>query len=346
LDYKGSWVYVAYKKHKGYVKAEYLSFTPPVTASPPVSTPAPAGGDGGQTATQGASLRLGDRGESVRELQRLLTQAGCALSADGVFGNSTQEALIAFQKRCGLTADGLAGSRTMSELRLSAQAAQAPTAEAPTRAPDSALRLNDQGEAVRELQKLLADAGYSVSADGVFGENTEKAVLSFQMKIGLTADGLAGRQTIEGLRNPSAGGSAATVELLSWWNGGSKAFPVGAKATVVDVRTGIRFTVKRWGGVNHADVEPASQDDTAAMKKAYGGAWSWNRRPIWVLVNGRAIAASMNGMPHMGYSLSNNSFPGHFCIHMKDSRLHAGNRVDPEHAAAVNEAYNKRGNFK
>ena len=354
LRYRGEWVQVAYKKHKGYVKGEYLTSKPPA----PAPTQAPATGDtqaAGGTATRGASLRLEDRGDAVRELQQLLGQAGYTLSADGVFGKATQDALISFQKSRGLTADGLAGSRTMSELRLSAQTKQAESTpapapasaiDAPARPPDSALRSGDRGDSVRELQKLLANAGYGVVADGVFGMATEKAVVSFQSKSGLAADGLAGKQTFAMLRSPSAGASAPKVELLGWWNGGSRAFPVGASATVVDVRTGIRFTVRRWGGVNHADVEPATKDDTAAMKKAYGGAWSWDRRPVWVLVGGRAIAASMNGMPHMGSSIGGNNFPGHFCIHMKDSRLHAGNRVDAEHAAAVNEAYNKRGNFK
>jgi len=346
LDYKGEWVYVAYKKHKGYVKGEFLSAKPP---SAPAPAPAAAGKQAAEVAaTRSASLRLGDRGEAVRELQRLLIQAGYALNADGVFGKATQDALLSFQKKRGLTADGLAGTRTMNELRAGAEAARAPAPadEAPARPPGSALRAGDRGEAVCELQRLLAGAGYGVAADGVFGAHTEKAVIAFQKKSGLAADGLAGKQTLAMLRSPSAGASAPKVELLGWWNGGSGAFPVGARATVVDVRTGIRFTVKRWGGINHADVEPVTKDDTAAMKRAYGGAWSWDRRPIWVLVNGRAIAASMNGMPHMGQSIAGNNFGGHFCIHMKDSRLHAGNRADAEHVAAINEAYSKRGNFK
>jgi len=352
LEYRGEWVYVAYKRHKGFVKGEFLTSKPPVAASAPAPTPAPAA-SGGQAVAQSASLRSGDRGEAVRELQRLLIQAGYTLAADGVFGKGTYDALISFQKSNGLKVDGLAGSRTMERLRSSSQATQAPTqastpaeTQAPERSPDSALRVGDQGEAVRELQKLLAGAGFSISTDGVFGTNTQRAVVSFQSRNGLAADGLAGKQTLAALRNPSAANAATKVELLGWWNGGSRAFPVGATATVVDVRTGVRFSVKRWGGINHADVEPVSKDDTAAMKRAYGGQWSWARRPVWVLVGGRAIAASMNGMPHMGSSIGGNNFPGHFCIHMKDSRLHAGNRVDAEHAAAVNEAYNKRANFK
>lgn len=216
----------------------------------------------------------------------------------------------------------------------------------PVRGPDSALRLEDRGDAVRELQTLLKQAGYSVSVDGVFGKNTETAVKAFQKKMGLEADGLAGKKTLALLRGAPAGTAALQVEKLDWWTEGASAFPVGAHATVVDVRSGIRFTVKRWGGVNHADVEPLTASDSAAMKKAYNGVWSWDRRPIWVLVGNRAIAASMNGMPHMGYSIQDNQFDGHFCIHMKNSRTHGTNRVDEAHQAAVEEAYQKRAGLK
>lgn len=216
----------------------------------------------------------------------------------------------------------------------------------PVRGPDSALRLEDRGDAVRELQTLLKQAGYSVSVDGVFGKNTEAAVIAFQKKMGLEADGLAGKKTLALLRGAPAGAAVLQVEKLDWWTEGASAFPVGAHAAVVDVRSGIRFTVKRWGGVNHADVEPLTASDTAAMKKAYNDVWSWDRRPVWVLVGNRVIAASMNGMPHMGYSIQENQFDGHFCIHMKNSRTHGSNRVDEAHQAAVDEAYQKRSAFK
>ncbi len=343
LGYKDEWVYIGYKKHKGYVKGEFLTMDVPGMDTPAQKN-TPAQKSSGSSAKSGDSvLRREDEGEAVHELQQLLAQAGYEVIADGEFGSSTENALILFQRSCGLTADGLAGAQTLSKLRESVQSVGIDT---PARASDSALRLEDRGEAVRELQQWLKNAGYSVGTDGVFGERTEKAVIAFQLSAGLTADGLAGKQTLALLRNakPGSAQTAGTgqVEQLDWWKGGSSAFPVGTKATVVDVRSGIRFTVKRWGGVNHADVEPLTSADTAQMKRAYGGAWSWNRRPIWVLVGNRAIAASMNGMPHMGYSNKTNEFPGHFCIHMKSSRTHGSNRVDEGHANAVSEAYEKR----
>lgn len=55
--------------------------------------------------------RRGDRGASVRTVQRLLH-----LDPDGYFGKLTEEAVITFQKENGLTADGIVGVSTWARL--------------------------------------------------------------------------------------------------------------------------------------------------------------------------------------------------------------------------------------
>ena len=58
------------------------------------------------------------------------------------------------------------------------------------------LRRGDSGQAVRQLQRFLAAAGYSPGpADGVLGPLTENSVKAFQRARGLTADGVVGPQT-------------------------------------------------------------------------------------------------------------------------------------------------------
>ena len=139
--------------------------------------------------------------------------------------------------------------------------------------------------------------------------------------------------------NPSD--TKAEVILSDWWTGEIQSvLKRGGTATVTDVDTGISFQIKRTGGNNHADAQPLTSADTALMLKAYGGKWAWTRRAIWVTVNGKVYAASMNGMPHgESDSMPDNDFDGCFCIHFLNSRTHAGNRLDAAHQAAVKKAY-------
>ncbi|MFZ5353190.1 MAG: LysM peptidoglycan-binding domain-containing protein [Bacillota bacterium] len=126
-------------------------------------------------------------------------------------------------------------------------------------------------------------------------------------------------------------------EYLNWYDEVQYIFERGDIAVVTDVKTGKTFKVKRYQGHNHADAEPLTAEDTAVMKELYGS-WSWDRRAIIVTIDGRNIAASMNGMPHGTESITDNKFKGHFCIHFKGSKTHAGNRVDRTHQAMVKKA--------
>jgi peptidoglycan hydrolase-like protein with peptidoglycan-binding domain len=51
------------------------------------------------------------------------------------------------------------------------------------------------GNDVRALQAALVREGYALNGDGVFGENLEKALKSFQREFGLVDDGVAGTAT-------------------------------------------------------------------------------------------------------------------------------------------------------
>ena len=61
------------------------------------------------------------------------------------------------------------------------------------------LKMGSQGQEVIELQQAL-----EIEADGVFGEQTQKAVMAFQKANGLVVDGIAGSQTLETLRQMNA----------------------------------------------------------------------------------------------------------------------------------------------
>lgn len=62
------------------------------------------------------------------------------------------------------------------------------------------LRLGSSGNEVKTLQRVLNAIGYSCgSVDGDFGSKTDKALRSFQSARKLTADGIAGKQTLTAL---------------------------------------------------------------------------------------------------------------------------------------------------
>jgi putative chitinase len=65
------------------------------------------------------TVRRGDKGDAVVDLQNELIEAGYRLLVDGDFGEHTEEAVIDFQLRHGLRNDGIVGARTWAELRAS-----------------------------------------------------------------------------------------------------------------------------------------------------------------------------------------------------------------------------------
>ena len=66
----------------------------------------------------------------------------------------------------------------------------------PSPAPYTTLYVNDRGEAVKTLQRRLTELGYlNDKIDGIYGQNTKRAVERFQYYNNLTVDGVAGPVT-------------------------------------------------------------------------------------------------------------------------------------------------------
>jgi peptidoglycan hydrolase-like protein with peptidoglycan-binding domain len=71
-----------------------------------------------QDAATGKSLvRYGHKGQSVKQLQRLLQDQGHSIKADGYFGSDTKRAVRDFQRDQKCRPDGIVGPQTMSALR-------------------------------------------------------------------------------------------------------------------------------------------------------------------------------------------------------------------------------------
>jgi len=69
------------------------------------------------TVAEAGVLRNGDRGSAVEELQQNLSDLGYDISADGIFGAGTEQALRDFQESAGLSVDGVYGDQTRQALK-------------------------------------------------------------------------------------------------------------------------------------------------------------------------------------------------------------------------------------
>lgn len=196
---------------------------------------------------------------------------------------------------------------------------------------------------VAQIQSWLRLLGYlDYEATGYFGPMTAQAVFAFQQAERLKTDGLVGKETFNRLRirlyeqsvSSSNNLSMEKATLLSWEKA-KTIFPVGEVAQVIDWETGLSFGVYRYGGSLHADCEPCAPEDTAVLFALYQGQWSWERRAVQVLIGDYLIAGSINGMPHGRYTIKNNYFPGHFCLHFYESRLHKNSKIDRAHQEMV-----------
>ena len=87
------------------------------------------------------------------------------------------------------------------------------------------LRQGAKGSEVKEVQRRLKQWGYYNGAvEGVFGAGTKKAVIAFQKKNGLTADGVVGKSTYKALgMNSSYSVLENQVPSMSGVNGFSEA---------------------------------------------------------------------------------------------------------------------------
>ncbi len=149
-------------------------------------------------------LDMGDTGSQVKTLQnRLIVLGYLSGTADGVFAETTEAAVMAFQKRNSIYADGVAGPTTLTKLySSSAKKASGVVANL------GSLKAGMNGSSVRALQTQLKKLGYYTgSVDGDYGEGTSAAVIAFQRDNGLTVDGIAGKSTLNAIYGATGSGS-------------------------------------------------------------------------------------------------------------------------------------------
>ena len=180
LGKSGSWYKVTYGKYTGYVYKTYVSVTKTASSS--------------SSSSSATRLEKGSTGSDVKDLQTKLKKLGYYDAyVDGDYGDTTVAAVKAFQKKYNLTADGIAGKETLKKL-------DSVYENANSAKNDDSLRMGDSGSAVKNLQTKLKKLGYyDGTVDSTFGSGTYAAVKAFQKKYNLTADGVAGSETLKKL---------------------------------------------------------------------------------------------------------------------------------------------------
>jgi uncharacterized protein YgiM (DUF1202 family) len=339
LAAKGSWCKALYKGHTGFLPKSAVA----------AKKPAP---------TVKATAKPESGAESVYAKKKNKIYKKAATSSAAVVAVPKGAELMCYATKSGWAKVKYKGKAGYTPLKnLSGKPIETPTptpkptaTPKPTPSPYDELKPGDTGAEVKKLQTRLKKLGwFTGTIGGNYLTRTTQAVKDFQEAAKLEVSGVATVKTMERLFSSDAPKCDASGEgtakpasgkvvAKDWWTSDIRSiFYKGRTVVVTDVRTGISWREVRLGGTNHADTEPKTAKDTAAMKKAYGGSWSWNRRPVWVSIDGVRYAASMNGMPH-GKGPRDNGFSGHHCIHFVNSRTHGSNRVDAAHQAAIKEA--------
>lgn len=206
---------------------------------------------------------LGNRGVDVKTIQGLLRHHGDGPVVDGVFGTTTETAVTTFQSANGLTATGRVDEATWVRLVVRIEAGAT-------------------GDAVRALQRQLNEKRMAgLTADGVYGPATQRAVAAFQGHAGLTRNGIAGpltwRYLIAHFERPVFGSKVCDYQVgngLSDWGTAAAIGQIEAAARrVVDLghgRVAIGDVGREHGGdiAGHESHERGLDVDVRPIRRA------------------------------------------------------------------------------
>lgn len=151
------------------------------TATTSTATTATTATVASTTTTTPAKPKPNPAQQATMDLQKDLTTLGFYNGPiSGTYGPQTKAAVSSFQKAAQLPVDGIAGPQTWAAINLALG--------------------NPNTDAVNLLQTALQGlCYYNGNIDGVFGSGTEAALIAFQKKAGINADGRYGPATAAAL---------------------------------------------------------------------------------------------------------------------------------------------------
>lgn len=151
-----------------------------------------------------AILKIGNRGSEVKSLQQNLNKIGFTLTADGIFGKGTENAVKTVQAGAGLVIDGIAGPKTMYAIRNAGESHSDHLTE--TDLIDAARELKVDLAAVKAVNQVES-RGTGFSKSGKIKTLFERHIMykKLSAKFG-QARANAAQQMYPTLVNPTAGG--------------------------------------------------------------------------------------------------------------------------------------------
>ena len=252
------------------------------------------------------TLRRGDRGDDVRQVQQQLADQGylTAKGVDGIFGGGMEKAIMQFQKDQNLTPDGVAWPQTIKRLNhdfgpwtLDKPLTRTSDGERVRVCKDCGLeqretikagviQSRDRGENVRAIQKMLGDMGYNPGAyDGIYGAKLDIAYADFAAEHGVEfLPGSLWPGHVDALVN----GWMAARSPENWKGEGDVSAPVDLALTVTPVEADGDLVTYSWTLTNLG-----SQSCTFnALLLSYGDAPDFRQNTLTVVIDNITLKAN------------------------------------------------------
>ena len=282
-----------------------------------------SGSSSSGSSSSSSTLKMGSTGEAVRKLQNRLKELKYYSGVvDGDYGQGTYNAVKAFQANNNLNADGVAGPKTLEAVysyyavpstatgsgnggggtssrpssggssggntsgNSGGSSSGSSNANAYTNGKtDIYLDFGDTGSQVKILQNRLIVLGYLTgTANGEFEATTEAAVIAFQKRNGLGADGVAGPGTLTKLYSSSAKKADSVVANLGSLKEGSQGAAV--RALQKNLRTLGYYTGSVDGDYGSGTVAAVTAFQAANGLTADGIAGNGTQNAILIAING------------------------------------------------------------
>jgi peptidoglycan hydrolase-like protein with peptidoglycan-binding domain len=252
------------------------------------------------------TLRRGDRGDDVRQVQQQLADQGylTAKGVDGIFGGGMEKAIMQFQKDQNLTPDGVAWPQTIKRLNhdfgpwtLDKPLTRTSDGERVRVCKDCGLeqretikagviQSRDRGDNVRAIQKMLGDMGYNPGAyDGIYGAKLDIAYADFAAEHGVEfLPGSLWPGHVDALVN----GWMAARSPENWKGEGDVSASVDLALTVTPVETDGDLVTYSWTLTNLG-----SQSCTFnALLLSYGDAPDFRQNTLTVAIDNITLKAN------------------------------------------------------